>query len=146
MGYEPLPAYRGKNSIRTRNFILSQCLSISLVEFSRYFSSSKKFSNLVKYIYNIDGYTGLYRGFGCSLLSKMVCWYATTKADEVNRTNRKERKSILFLKFFGPVEVVVPNDQAKSTWNKCATKTLREIRCQSWGILLSHPLQGRLNR
>ena len=48
--------------------------------------------NLVKYIYNIDGLTGLYRGFGCSVLSKMVCWYATTQIDQVNI----ERQSIDF--------------------------------------------------
>ncbi len=38
---------------------------------------------LVQYVYKADGFTGLYRGFGCSLLSKVVCWYTTTKVDEV---------------------------------------------------------------
>jgi len=46
------------------------------------------------------------------------------------------------LKLLGPVEPVVPNDQTKPTWDKCIKKTLREVRCQSWGILLSHPFQG----
>ncbi len=40
------------------------------------------------------------------------------------------------------MEAVVPNDQTKATWDKCIKKTLREVRCQSWGILLSHPFQG----
>ncbi|UJR08211.1 hypothetical protein I4U23_012484 [Adineta vaga] len=79
----------------------------------------------LRYIYNIDGFTGLYRGFGCAVLSKMVCWYTTTKVDEL----------------LGPVEPVVPNDQTKPTWDKCIKKTLREVRCQSWGILVSHPFQ-----
>ena len=24
-------------------------------------------------------------------------------------------------------------------------KTLREVRCQSWGIVISHPFQGKIN-
>jgi hypothetical protein len=43
--------------------------------------------NLVKYVYDVDGFVGLYRGFGCSLLSKVVCWYTTTKVDDVNDLN-----------------------------------------------------------
>ncbi|CAF1620160.1 unnamed protein product, partial [Didymodactylos carnosus] len=35
-----------------------------------------------RFIYNIDGITGLYRGFGCSLMAKVVYWYTTTKVDE----------------------------------------------------------------
>jgi hypothetical protein len=55
--------------------------------------------NLVKYIHNIDGFTGLYRGFGCSLLSKMICWYTTTKVDEVSKEkNLKNKKVDYFFK------------------------------------------------
>jgi hypothetical protein len=54
-------------------------------------------------------------------------------------------KSIIF-KLLGPVEAVVPNDQTKATWDKCIKKTLREVRCQSWGILISHPFQGLTNK
>ncbi|CAF1010953.1 unnamed protein product [Adineta steineri] len=107
MGYEPLPAARGKTLFGKE--------AIFYPNVFRY----------LKYIYNIDGFTGLYRGFGCSLLSKMVCWYTTTKVDQL----------------LGPVEPVVPNDQTKVTWDKCIKKTVREVRCQSWGILISHPFQ-----
>ncbi len=44
----------------------------------------KMFFRLVQYIYTTDGFLGLYRGFGCSLLSKVVCLYTTTKVDEVD--------------------------------------------------------------
>jgi hypothetical protein len=71
----------------------------------------------------------------------MVCWYTTTKVDEVMKT-LKIKKPCFFIKLLGPVEPVVPNDQSKPTWDKCIKKTLREVRCQSWGILLSHPFQG----
>jgi hypothetical protein len=27
----------------------------------------------------------------------------------------------------------------------CFLKVLREVRCQSWGILVSHPFQGRIS-
>lgn len=77
----------------------------------------------LKFIYNRDGFLGLYRGFGCSLASKMICWYATTKVDEI----------------LGPVDPVVPDEKTKATWNTCIKKTLREVRCQSFGILVSHP-------
>lgn len=107
MGYEPLPAYRGTN-----------IFGKELVYYPNVF-------RYLKYVYNVDGVLGLYRGFGCSLLSKVVCWYTTTKVDE----------------FLGPVEARVPNDKERPSWNKCIQKTLREVRCQSWGILVSHPFQ-----
>lgn len=72
----------------------------------------------------------------------MVCWYTTTKVDEVRYEEGKENELIYFSKLLGPVEPVVPNEQVKPTWDKCVKKTLREVRCQSWGILLSHPFQG----
>jgi len=107
MGYEPLPAYRstslfGKETLYYPNVF-------------RY----------LKYIYKIDGFTGLYRGFGCSFMAKFVCWYTTTKIDEI----------------LGPVEPLVPSEQVKPSWNKCTQKILREVRCQSWGIFISHPFQ-----
>ncbi|CAF1022580.1 unnamed protein product [Rotaria sordida] len=107
MGYEPLPAYRGKTLFGKE--------AVFYPNVFRY----------LKYVYNADGFVGLYRGFGCSLLSKVVCWYTTTKIDEV----------------LGPVESRVPNDQANSPWNKCVQKTLREVQTQSWGIFISHPFQ-----
>ncbi|CAF0999393.1 unnamed protein product [Adineta steineri] len=107
MGYEPLPAYRGKNLFGKETL---------------YYPNVFRY---LQYIYNTDGFLGLYRGFGCSLLSKVVCWYTTTKVDEL----------------LGPVEPRVPNSQEKPTWNKCTQKVLREVRCQSWGILVSHPFQ-----
>ncbi|CAF3304484.1 unnamed protein product [Rotaria socialis] len=107
MGYEPLPAYRGKTLFGKESLFYPNVF--------RY----------LKYVYNIDGCTGLYRGFGCALLSKMVCWYTTTKVEEL----------------LGPVELTVPNDETKPRWDICIKKTLREVRCQSWGILLSHPFQ-----
>jgi hypothetical protein len=78
----------------------------------------------------------------------MICWYTTTKVDEVDNDTTKEENHLLFfsLKLLGPVEPVVPNDQVKPTWDKCVKKTLREVRCQSWGILLSHPFQGRFDQ
>ncbi len=48
-------------------------------------------------------------------------------------------------KLLGPVESVVADEKEKPTWDKCVKKTLREVRCQSWGILLSHPLKGKFN-
>ncbi|UJR38069.1 hypothetical protein I4U23_030750 [Adineta vaga] len=107
LGYEPLPAYRatslfGKETLYYPNIF-------------RY----------LQFIYKTDGFLGLYRGFGCSLLSKVVSWYTTTKVDEL----------------LGPVEPQVPGSQVKPTWNKCTQKILREVRCQSWGILVSHPFQ-----
>jgi len=78
----------------------------------------------------------------------MICWYTTTKVDEVDITQRRKKIIYFFfsLKLLGPVEPVVPNDQVKPTWDKCVKKTLREVRCQSWGILLSHPFQGRFDQ
>ncbi|CAF1063675.1 unnamed protein product [Rotaria sp. Silwood1] len=107
IGYEPLPAYRGKTLFGKETLFYPNVF--------RY----------LKYVYNIDGVMGLYRGFGCTLLSKLVCWYTTTQVDQL----------------LGPVEVTVPNDETKPRWNVCVKKTLREVRCQSWGILLSHPFQ-----
>ncbi|CAF1036522.1 unnamed protein product, partial [Didymodactylos carnosus] len=78
-----------------------------------------------RFVYNIDGFTGIYRGFGCSLMAKVVCWYTTTKVDEL----------------LGPVNKEAQNEQVNLTWNKCLQKTLREVQCQSFGILISHPLQ-----
>lgn len=74
----------------------------------------------LKFIYHRDGFLGLYRGFGCSLASKMICWYTTTKIDAI-------------------LDPVDPDDKTKPTWNTCIKKTLREVRCQSFGILLSQP-------
>jgi len=107
MGYEPLPAYRGTNLFGKE---------------ALYYPNVFRY---LKHVYNADGFLGLYRGFGCSLLSKVVCWYTTTKVDEL----------------LGPVEPRVPNNLAKPTWNTCVQKVLREVRCQSWGILISHPFQ-----
>ncbi|CAF2429929.1 unnamed protein product [Rotaria sp. Silwood2] len=105
MGYEPLPAYRGRTLFGKE--------AVYYPNVFRY----------LKYVYNVDGFVGLYRGFGCSLLSKVVCWYTTTKVDE----------------FLGPVDVRVSNDPTNSAWNKCIQKTLREVQTQSWGIFISHP-------
>ncbi|CAF2566421.1 unnamed protein product [Rotaria sp. Silwood2] len=107
MGYEPLPAYRGKTLFGKETLFYPNVF--------RY----------LKYVYNIDGVMGLYRGFGCTFLSKMVCWYTTTKVDQI----------------LGPVELTVTTDDNKPRWDICIKKTLREVRCQSWGILLSHPFQ-----
>lgn len=40
--------------------------------------------------------------------------------------------------------MTTPNEDAKPSLNLCIRKTLREVRCQSWGILLSHPFQGEI--
>lgn len=48
--------------------------------------------DLVQYIYKQDGFFGLYRGFGCSLFSKVVCLYTTTKIDEVDHRISFDRK------------------------------------------------------
>jgi hypothetical protein len=80
--------------------------------------------NLVKYVHSVDGFVGLYRGFGCSLLSKVVCWYTTTKVDEVDYSNFIIISFwvLLIEQLLGPVEPRVPNDQVKPTWNKCVQK------------------------
>ena len=83
MGYEPFPAYRAKNLLGKEvwyypNVFRYRSLKLIFllhVEISRF--------HLVKFIYNTDGFLGFYRGFGYSLLSKVVCWYTTTKVDEV---------------------------------------------------------------
>ncbi|CAF0964633.1 unnamed protein product [Adineta ricciae] len=106
-GYEPLPPYRATNLFGKE---------------ALYYPNTFRY---LRHIYNVDGFIGLYRGFGCSLLSKVVCWYTTTKIDEL----------------LGPVESQTSGNQAKPTWNKCTQKILREVRCQSWGVLLSHPFQ-----
>ncbi|CAF3301269.1 unnamed protein product [Rotaria socialis] len=107
MGYEPLPAVRG------RTLFGKEAL---------YYPHAFRY---LKYVYKIDGFVGLYRGFGCSLLSKAVCWYTTTKVDEI----------------LGPVKSQASNDQTNASWNKCIDRVLREIQTQSWGILISHPFQ-----
>ncbi|CAF3646874.1 unnamed protein product [Rotaria sordida] len=107
MGYEPLPAYRGKTLFGKEAVFYPNVFQY------------------LKYIHKIDGFTGLYRGFGYTLLSKVVCWYTTTKVDQL----------------LEPVEPTVSNDDNKPRWDVCIKKTLREVRCQSWGILLSHPFQ-----
>ncbi|CAF1074315.1 unnamed protein product [Rotaria sp. Silwood1] len=107
MGYEPLPAYRGKTL------------------FGKEALYHPNVFRYLKYVYSIDGVVGLYRGFGCSLLSKVVCWYTTTKVDEL----------------LGPVDTRVSNDQTPAAWNKCIQKILREVQAQSWGIFISHPIQ-----
>jgi len=104
MGYEPLPAYRGTNLFGKETI---------------YYPNVFRY---LRFVYNSDGLTGLYRGFGCSLMAKVVCWYTTTKVDEL----------------LGPVD---KQQNEQLTWHKCLQKTLREVRCQSWGILVSHPFQ-----
>jgi hypothetical protein len=92
MGYEPLPAYRG------RSLFGKEAL---------YYPNVFRY---LQYIYRTDGFLGLYRGFGCSLLSKAVCLYTTTKVDEL----------------LGPVEPRAPNDQSKPVWNNCVQKVCKE--------------------
>lgn len=86
MGYEPLPVYRGKTLFGKEAVfypnIFRYC-SLFLVVVEELHHSSL---DLVKHIHSIDGWTGLYRGFGCALTSKIICWYATTKVDEVSRS------------------------------------------------------------
>jgi hypothetical protein len=82
MGYEPLPAYRGTNLFGKEALYYPNVFRYRKLNFV--ILINKILLNLVKYVYKTDGFLGLYRGFGCSLLSKVVCWYTTTKVDEVN--------------------------------------------------------------
>ena len=84
MGYEPLPAYRGKNIFGKELVYYPNVFRYCSLICFRVVHSLRS-PHLVKYVYNVDGVLGLYRGFGCSLLSKVVCWYTTTKVDEVGR-------------------------------------------------------------
>lgn len=107
MGYEPIPASRGKTLFGKE--------ALYYPNFFRY----------LKYVYDHDGLIGLYRGFGCSLVSKVVYWYTSTKVDEI----------------LGPVEPTRMTDSSQSPWNTCVQKILREVQTQSWGVLISHPFQ-----
>lgn len=40
-------------------------------------------SHPVKYVYQKEGFRGFYRGFGCSVMSTVLCFYTTSKVDEV---------------------------------------------------------------
>lgn len=107
MGYEPLPAYRGTNLFGKETYYYPNVL--------RY----------LKHIYSVDGFTGLFRGYGCAVLAKAVAVYTTAKVDAL----------------LGPADKGEANDQTKPTWNQCTQKILREVRAQSWGVLASHPFQ-----
>lgn len=107
MGYEPLPAYRGTNLFGRETL---------------YYPNVARY---LKHIYNVDGFFGLFRGYGCAVLAKAVAVYTTAKVDEL----------------LTPVDSREANDKTKPTWNTCVQKILREVRCQSWGVLASQPFQ-----
>lgn len=79
----------------------------------------------MKYIYREEGLKGFYRGFGCSIMSTAVCWYTASKVEELIIPDENQSNS----------------DEENLSWNTCISKTLREVQCQSWGILVSHPFQ-----
>ena len=105
------------------------------------------FQFLVKHIYKKDGFTGLYRGFGCAFLSKMICWYTATKVEQVTMKPKKKNLNLINskvqLNYIKLLEPAVSNDEMIMTWHICLKKTLRQVRCQSWGILISHPFHGK---
>lgn len=107
MGYEPLPPYRATNLFGKEAY---------------YYPNVARY---LKHIYNVDGFLGLFRGYGCAVLAKAVAVYTTAKVDEL----------------LGPAETRDVNDRTKPTWNTCVQKILREVRSQSWGVLASQPFQ-----
>lgn len=107
LGYEPLPSVRGRNIFGKEVLFYPNVL--------RY----------LQYIFRKEGVLGLYRGFGLTVASKVVNWYATTKADEL----------------FEMPNARSGNENEQPTLNSFIQKNLREVRCQSWGILISHPFQ-----
>lgn len=90
MGYEPLPPVQGRtlfgkeamfypNMFKycTRNSSLFRyCEQILNCNLGLCFSS-------VMHIKSVDGFLGLYRGFGCALTAKLVSWYTTTQVEKV---------------------------------------------------------------
>lgn len=104
MGYEPMPQVLGKTL-----FGKSAMFYPNMFQY-------------LKYIYKIDGFLGLYRGFGCALSAKLVFSIVTNKVGKMTGVSEtpEEKKQV-------------------ATWNSVIKKTLQEVRCQSYGILLSHP-------
>ena len=95
---------------------------------------------LVQYIYRTDGFLGLYRGFGCSLLGKVVCWYTTTKVDEVNRWKFREN-SLIDLLFFSNHQLLespkpsAGSDDEQSTLNAFIKKVIiDDLRSKEYSI------------
>jgi len=57
------------------------------------------FGFLVKHIYSVDGFTGLFRGYGCAVLAKAVAVYTTAKVDAVKANLSKVDDCCFFLLF-----------------------------------------------
>lgn len=105
MGYEPLPPVQGR---------------------TLFGKEAMFYPNMFKYLMHIksvDGFLGLYRGFGCALTAKLVSWYTTTQVEKLNEVTELNEKK----------------DSSALTLNKTIKKTLQEVRCQSYGVLLSQP-------
>lgn len=84
------------------------------------------YPNMFQYLMHIksvDGVIGLYRGFGCALTTKLVSWYTTNQVEKLNEVPQSNEKK----------------DSSALTLNITIKKTLQEVRCQSYGILLSQP-------
>jgi len=53
----------------------------------------------VKHIYSVDGFTGLFRGYGCAVLAKAVAVYTTAKVDAVKANLSKVDDCCFFSSF-----------------------------------------------
>ncbi|VVC32581.1 Hypothetical protein CINCED_3A014322 [Cinara cedri] len=79
-----------------------------------------------KHIYSVDGFKGLYTGFGPKIIGICVEHFSTSLVAEYIKTDKSQN---------------VQFDSELELWKNCAINTSKEIICTATSIILSHPLQ-----
>lgn len=103
IGHEPMPPFRSKNLFGREQYFYPNAFSY------------------VRYIYSVEGFTGLYRGLGMRFVSHSI---ATVVYNQVSIMIDDADSS---------------SDKDDDKLNAVVRQTTKEITAKCWSVLLSHP-------
>jgi len=83
--------------------------------------------NYIKHIYSLNGFSGIYRGFGMRVISTSV---GALVYKRVSNT-LDENEELL--------EIEMKENQTETSFNYIRKKTWKEINLRCWAVVISHP-------
>jgi len=108
IGHEPLPPFKSKSLFGREQFFYPNAYSY------------------MKYVYSVEGFTGLYRGLGMKIISHSIATIVSDQVTKMIEQNRDENAKLT-------------KQTEEDSLNLAMIETSKEITAKCWGIIISQP-------